>query len=235
MKIKINSTKKSQATVQAGIRANDLLKKAIPLYVMWGTVLLANSEHNTVDVELMNGVELRNIEVRSLEWAGVNSVGYGERDLPPKDCPVLIIFPNGSVESGFVLCSALNRFESKHKTELLVSGKEEEYLRIREGGLKETYDKSTGAWKIEVNDAIINIDANGKVIITPASGQNIELAGNTKNLVTHAELDTALQTFITVLNAHVHAGVTSGGASTAIPTPMSLNISGAEATRLETS
>ena len=131
MKIKISNTKKSQATVQAGIRANDLLKEAIPLYVMWGTVLLANSEYNTVDVELMNGVELRSIEVRSLEWAGVNSIGYGERDLPPKDCPVLIVFPDGKIESGFVLCSVLNRFESKHKTELLVSGKEEEYLRIR--------------------------------------------------------------------------------------------------------
>ena len=225
MKVKIKSIKKPQVTNQAGIMANDLLKKGVPLYAMWGTVLSAKSEHNTVNVELENGVELRNIEVRSLEWAGVNTVGYGERDLPPKGCPVLIIFPGGNIENGFVLCSTLNRFENKHKTELLVNGKEDEHLRVREG--KKTI--------LKINGATIVVNVDGSVDLDPASGKTINIAGDTKNFVTHAELNTALQTFITSLNAHIHGGVTSGGASTLIPTPMSLDISTAEATKVKTS
>lgn len=167
MKVKIKSVKKPQVTNQAGIMANNLLKGNIPLYAMWGTVLSAKSEHNTVNVELENGVELRDIEVRSLEWAGANSIGYGERDLPPKNCPVLIIFPGGNIESGFVLCSTLNRFENKHKTELLVSGKETEHLRVREG--KKTIFK--------INGATITVNVDGSVAVNPATGKDIKLAG----------------------------------------------------------
>ena len=293
MKINIRNIRKPKITSQHGtVQSNkffDISSLSNPLYITWGKVLKADSSMNTVNLELQNGLELRNVEVRSLEWAGANSEGYGERDLPPENCRVLILFPDGIVENAFVLCSGLDllgEVGTKQKEELLVSGKEGEHLKIREGGLKETYDKSTGAYTLETNEAKIDIDADGaikvsrdegevsialdgvikisknegevniasdgvisisknggiarinadgSVEITPASGKNIELAGNTKNLVTHAELSSALATFVTALNAHVHAGVTSGGASTAIPTPMSLNISGAEATRLETS
>jgi len=186
MKINVKSVRKSQAIIQAGIRANDLLKEAIPLYAMWGVVLSANSGHNTVDVELMNGVELRGIEVRSLEWAGANSIGYGERDLPPKNCPVLIIFPGGNIESGFVLCSTLNRFELKHKTELLVSGKETEHLRDRTGkktilkinGVVVTIE-TTGKIEIEKSGGRAIVNADGSIEITPATGKDIKLAGGT--------------------------------------------------------
>lgn len=242
MIININKIKKTKAVNQSSALKN---KKAFnvssysnALYAGWGRVIKAYSNDCTIDLEMASGTFLTHIPIRSVEWAGSNSIGFGERDLPPIGCRVLMVFPDGMIENAFVLCSALEVLGDvgkKHKIELLASGKETEYLRIREGGLKETYDKSTGEWKIEVNNATINIDASGKVVITPAAGQNIELAGNTKTLVTHTELNTALQNFIIALNAHVHSGVTSGGASTAIPTPMTLNISSAEAIRLETS
>jgi len=223
MKIKIKSVKRPQATNQAGIIANNLLKGTIPLYAMWGIILSANSEHGTVNVELENGVELRDIEVRSLEWAGVNSIGYGERDLPPKDCPVLIVFPDGNIESGFVLCSILNRFESKHKIELLVSGKENEHLRVREG--KKTI--------LKINGAIIIVNVDGSVEVDPASGKVIKLAGDTKNLITHTELNTALQTFLTALKAAVTSGCQTGSGGNIAS--VTLDISSAEATKLKTS
>jgi len=223
MRIKIKSVKRPQTIIQAGIIANDLLKGGIPLYAMWGIVLSANSGHNTVNVELENGVELRGIEVRSLEWAGANSIGYGERDLPPKDCPVLIIFPGGNIESGFILCSVLNRFESKHKTELLVNGKETEHLRIREG--KKTI--------LKINGAIITVNVDGSIEVDPASGKDIKLAGDTKNLITHAELNTALQTFLTALKAAVSSGCQSGAGGNIAS--VTLDISTAEATKVKTS
>jgi hypothetical protein len=67
--------------------------------------------------------------------------------------------------------------------------------------------------------AEIKLDATG----------NITLNGNSKTFVTHAELNTALQTFITALNLHVH-----GSAGTPPVTPMSLNISAAATTTVKT-
>jgi len=209
---------------------------ATPLYCTWGKVIDSHSEDNTVDVELQTGIEIRRIGVRSLEWAGANSDAYGERDLPPNGCKILILFPDGIIENAFVICSGLDIFGdvgTKQKEELLVSGKETEYLRIKEGGLKTTYEKSTGVYTIEVNDAVISIDASGGIIVTPASGENIELAGNTKNLVTHAELNTALQTFLTALKAAVVSGCGAGSGGTVAG--VTLDISGAEAAKVKTS
>ncbi len=64
-------------------------------------------------------------------------------------------------------------------------------------------------------------------------GSSIELNGNTKTFVTHTELDTALQTFITALNLHTHPDPTSG--TTGIPsTSMSLDISSSQTTTIKT-
>ena len=63
---------------------------------------------------------------------------------------------------------------------------------------------------------------------------NIEINGNTKNFVTHAELNTALQTFITALNAHVHA-VTAVGSPTGPPVPLqSIDISASKTNTVKT-
>jgi hypothetical protein len=64
---------------------------------------------------------------------------------------------------------------------------------------------------------------------------NILLNGSTKPFVTHAELDTALQTFKTALNLHTHSGVTAGAGVTGPPSaPMSINIANAATTTVKT-
>ncbi len=62
---------------------------------------------------------------------------------------------------------------------------------------------------------------------------NISMNGDTKAFVTHTELDTALQTFITALNTHVHATAGTGTPSPPV-TPLSLDISAAETTTIKT-
>lgn len=65
----------------------------------------------------------------------------------------------------------------------------------------------------------------------------IYLNGDSKAFVTHAELNTALQTFITALNLHVHTGSALGLGipfNTTPPTPMSLDISAAATTTVKT-
>lgn len=62
---------------------------------------------------------------------------------------------------------------------------------------------------------------------------NIDLNGNGRTLVTHAELDAALQTFISALNLHTHPDPVSG--TSGPPTsPMSLDITAAEASTVRT-
>ena len=62
---------------------------------------------------------------------------------------------------------------------------------------------------------------------------NISMNGDTKRFVTHAELDSALQTFINALNLHTHPDPVSGtsGPPSAL---MSLDISASETTTIKT-
>lgn len=71
----------------------------------------------------------------------------------------------------------------------------------------------------------------GKTIAINDSAVNIN--GSSKAFVTHAELNSALQSFMTALNLHTHPTAASGPPSP--PTaPMSLNISAAATTTVKT-
>lgn len=97
-------------------------------------------------------------------------------------------------------------------------------------------------YRIEVEPSsgetiIYSTNGDGSVVkstIKLDNDGNIDLNGDGKKFVTHAELDTALQTFITALNLHVHATVTSLGTPTPPATPMSLDISASETTTIRT-
>lgn len=79
---------------------------------------------------------------------------------------------------------------------------------------------------------------------TQHTSESIELNGNSKFFVTHAELDAALQSFVTALNLHVHTCAAAGSPSTTpiavTPTPLQvpgtfvLNISSAKTTTIKT-
>jgi len=76
----------------------------------------------------------------------------------------------------------------------------------------------------------LSITGPAKIIVTCDA---IELNGNGKKFVTHSELNTALQTFITALNLHTHPTAAVGSPSP--PTsPMSLNIASAATTTVKT-
>lgn len=71
--------------------------------------------------------------------------------------------------------------------------------------------------------ALLKLTADGKIYLN----------GDSKSFVTHAELDLALQNFITALNLHTHPTAAVGPPSP--PTaPMSLDISGATTTTIKT-
>lgn len=67
------------------------------------------------------------------------------------------------------------------------------------------------------------------------NNQGIEFNGNDKTFVTHAELDSALQIFMTALNEHRHTGVDTGSGTSGPPSSsMSIDISSASTTTVKT-
>lgn len=89
-------------------------------------------------------------------------------------------------------------------------------------------------------------DHDGKLRVLfqdPDSGDALEydpgaglflLGGDAKKLVTHAELDSALQGLVSWINGHVHPTAATGPPSAPTPPLASLDISSAEAVKLRT-
>ncbi len=155
--------------------------------LVWAKIIDRHSEDMTVDVQLENGLELKHIAVRSNEWVGSGSIGFGERDLPPKDSIVLVAFPYGGGvhEEGIVLCSGFTLFgkhATKWKTELLQSGKETEKLVIDEAGNKTKVDKTTGTTTVELNSGAsykLKVAGSGaKIDLEIASGSSFTITVN---------------------------------------------------------
>tara|TARA_Y100000310_G_scaffold49603_1_gene45836 strand:- start:659 stop:1249 length:591 start_codon:yes stop_codon:yes gene_type:complete len=194
-----------------------------------------------------------------LEWAGYNTnYGFGERDLPPLEALVFVLFPDGLLEEGFVLCSALSPLgdpAAKQQEDLLIADKEDERVRVLEIGWKETYDKGTGKITLDSQDGTtIEIDRvvgqvriatkdNGLFMMTDAvvidsdtgNSKTIQLNGMGRTLVTHAELNTALQAFkTTYYNVHTHLSAAPGVPTGPPVIPGVIDISAADAPNLET-
>lgn len=84
---------------------------------------------------------------------------------------------------------------------------------------------------INPKTAALDMDGSKTRVINP---EGIELNGNTKTFVTHAELNTALQTFITALNLHTHTSATSGSPTSTPNASMSVDISASATTTIKT-
>lgn len=170
MKVKVGLLKKPTAIEEKGLKKgkSEFAESSFASnrHFAWGRVLARYSSDASVDLLLGAGIKMYRVPVRSLEWMGSNdTVGFGERDLPPIDSLVLVVFPFGTVEEALVLCSAFTSsgiHASKQKAELLISDKESERLRITEAGVKITEDKETGDVTIEIPDsATLQITLNG--------------------------------------------------------------------------
>lgn len=74
-------------------------------------------------------------------------------------------------------------------------------------------------------------DAKATVVIKDGK---IELNGNSKQFVTWAELNTALQTFMNALNTHTHSNGNEGSPTGAPIVPMTLDITNSKTTTIVT-
>lgn len=99
--------------------------------------------------------------------------------------------------------------------------------------LNEAGDTEQARTHLKQDGTIESKNDNGHVVLK--SDGNIDLNGDARTFVTHAELDTALQALVTYINGHTHSGVTTGNSASGPPaSPTSLDISSAEAKTVRT-
>ena len=127
----------------------------------------------------------------------------------------------------FIACDA-TRPRYRSRTSAIEGSTPESYTGVNDIIL---YDD--GITVIKYDDDAKELSISGPAKIT-VQGDVIELNGKDKTFVTHAELNSALQTFITTLMAHVHTSA-SPGSPTSVPTsPITLDISSAATTTIKT-
>lgn len=117
---------------------------------MWAKVL-SISGINHVDVELVNGMQLKYVPVVSSKWVKKNedNTSTGRKDLPSEGSKVLIIFIDGIMDNAFVLCSGFDALQSWQKAELLKEGEEDIEKERDNFGWFFTKNKSNGEIKLE--------------------------------------------------------------------------------------
>lgn len=107
----------------------------------------------------------------------------------------------------------------------------------REGVVIATENYTLDITLDEGGAAIYSTDAAGAVqaLIKLRADGSVELNGDSKRLVTYGELNTALQAFKTLINAHVHSGGTLALGLTGTPSvPTTIDISASQTSTLKT-
>jgi len=118
--------------------------------------------------------------------------------------------------------------DKKNQQFIMHSKDSEEYV--------ELIDKAGQTVKMDSTPGTENIKLTAKNgdYITIKNGE-VDVNGSNKSFVTYTELNTALSTFLALLNAHTHTGVTTGSGTSGSPaTPMTLDISASQSQKAKT-
>ena len=178
-----------------------------------------------IKVKMFNNadVEIKNISNVPVIFPGSNDFNI----LFPlkKGDGVLLLFAESGIGK-FLSSGNVSEADSQHKFQLADC--------IAIPGLwafpKVPQDKSYIKYK---EDGSIEIKSNkGKIKIDGTT--DIEINGNSKNFVTHAELTQSLNTFLIALNAHTHTCASPGSPSSAPVTSMTLNIESSKTNTVKT-
>jgi len=206
------------------------------LVASYAIVTAAHSEDGTADVETDTGAYLSHVPVQSDSWVTTDPP-TGTRNLPPVGATVIVLYPDGAryPDRSLIIRAMVPAVSTEHDGVVFEDGEENSEKSVNAAGWTATYDRETGDahWEsdsTDTNQIVIDVDrTNEKVSVSVGSidmevtPTTINLAGTTKQLVTHAELDTALQAFkdtivasiASAITGHTHAGVTTGPGTSA--------------------
>lgn len=181
------------------------------VYMSWGEIVAHKKNIGGVDVKLSTGFTIENILLSSDVYPGE---GYGSIKYPPIGTQVRIIHPDGDLKNGMLIPASLNYRDATVKTDIIDPGTD---IKIMPGGWKTEYDQETGNLTVTNGDFTMVIDNSAQEIsindwndneinlsdgvIEIKNGGEVQIQGAVDYAVGHTDLNTALQTFITDLNA----------------------------------
>ncbi|RDE12112.1 MAG: hypothetical protein C4K49_10545 [Candidatus Thorarchaeota archaeon] len=146
------------------------------LPLMWGKVK-EKTGMQTVNIELINGLKIKDVPVASKEWVAPGTVqdstlSSGQIDLPPVNAKVLIAFIDGVIDNPVVLpISGFDILISNQLKVLLKSDQQSKVINVDEYGWKMTYDKETGKLIYQspdvddYNQITLTVDVENKSIV----------------------------------------------------------------------
>jgi len=233
-----------QSAIQRTEEGREFSQVSTPSYV--AEVLATYSEKMACDIKTWNGSTVYAVPIKTTCGLNSDNEVYGTLELPAVGDFVFVEFLGGK-ENAPIITGTIFPYFNKYfqDSQKPVNSDNKAFtLKILEKGKPKTFRKvflsgttieiqEDGSFIVETpSGSFIQIkESDGKLIVT-SSGAMIELNGNTKDFVTHSELNSALQTFLTSLKAAVASGCQSGAGGT-IAT-VTIDISSAKATKVKT-
>jgi hypothetical protein len=147
------------------MRVTSFGTQVLPL--MWAKVT-QQTGMQTVDLELTNGMKVRNVPVASSRWVrkgttNAEDEGTGRKDLPRKGTNVLVAFPDGVIDNATVLpISKFDVLQGAHTKTILKQDEQNIIMDVDDYGWIYSFDKDTG--KITYQSP--EVDSGNRVSIT---------------------------------------------------------------------
>jgi hypothetical protein len=183
-------TQSSEVANKVRMRETSLGSQVLPL--MWGRVLELTGAQ-TVDVELTNGLKLKNVPVGSPRWVKAGTAksddeATGCKDLPQVGAKVLLGFIDGVMDTPLILpISGFDVLVAAQKATILKDDEQTKVVDVDDYGWMYTMDKETGEITFESPDVdsgikvTITIDVEGKSIVV---SQKMSSSGTDINTLT---------------------------------------------------
>ena len=243
------------ATYQSAVAMSE--KQDRLLYPFFALVNATHSDQMTCDLQMWDGGVMYAVPI--LAKCGINSSNeiWGALELPQQGDYVLVMFVGpytgqpiivGTVfpflESYFQSSQTPVNSSSKQFTKkILETNHENTFRRIFKSGTSVevaengsvTIETPSGSYiQMDESGDTITIEAKGAdVNINTSSSGTVNLNGTGDYITKYTELNTQLQSLISALNAHVHTSAAAGSPTTPPVTPMSLNISTAQSSKVQ--
>jgi hypothetical protein len=233
-----------QSAIQRTEEGRELSQVSTPSYV--AEVLATYSEKMACDIKTWNGSTVYAVPVRTTCGLNSDNEVYGTLELPAVGDFVFVEFlagkENAPIITGTIFPYYNKYFQDSQKPvkstnkaftkKLLEKSKLKTFRKVfLSGTTVEVQDDGSVIIETPSGSFVHMKESDGKIIIT-SDGNMIELNGNSKDFVTHTELNTALQTFLTALKAAVAAGCQAGAGG--VITTVTIDISSAKATKVKT-
>jgi hypothetical protein len=233
-----------QSAIQRTEDGRELSQVSTPSYV--ARVLATYSEKMACDIETWNGSTVYAVPIRTTCGLNSDNEVYGTLELPAVGDFVFVEFLGGKENSPIITGTIFPYFNKyfQDSQKPVASDNKAFTLKLLEKGKLKTYRKvflsgttievqEDGSFIVETpSGSFIHIKESGGKIIVTSSGDMIELNGNSKEFVTHTELNSALQTFLTSLKSAVALGCQGGSGGTIAS--VTIDISSAKATKVKT-